>query len=510
MRQFSIKWQSNDFARELIFPESLTFEVQDYSFRGGIPETCTIVAKSGNPEQLRDMLYHLRAPVDIYDDTGTWVWGGYLFESGVQIGGVKRTVSLENYYNAVRVGYPTTGGQTAYTAWVTDATGITNYGRKELTETTASGNPTAAANYATTLLAVYSKIIPSVEVGTGENEATLTCKGWYSTLEWRNYSRAALGLSYWPNPIPNQSKMLGAASDGHHGVSMPCTTNGAYAFDSVTIILHHSGGFPQDITVALREPASPPGSGTLRQSVTTDETAVVWGENTFYFSALYSWPSAHTFNLIISVPSESPSQVYFYGIDASVAGTVLVEYFGLWSSPSPDFSVEYKLHGVLANETRISDAIASHAAFFTGTDTVASGQNTDTYVADGVTLKSIVDGILEMGTSSGTRLLATMTEGRRLRLSAEVAGDASTATLMITESGKLKDRYGGDIGGGNPCNQYCIFWDEIPSVLTGVTRNPDLSSFYVEAATYNVAEDSWTPEARGAIKPFDIFGLSKK
>ena len=312
----------------------------------------------------------------------------------------------------------------------------------------------------------------------------------------------------------NQDTVLGAASNRSHAIAQPLTTNGAYAFDSVTVTLSHSGGFGYPITASLYETdGAKPNTGTLRATKELAQADVVWGDNVFYFTALYTWADAHQFFLILSVTTDSPSQVYYYRMDTAVDGNCQVqnnEDFSIWSAANPAFSLVFKLHGILANETRIANAITSHAAFITGTDTVATGQSTDTAVADGASLKAWLDSLLEMGTSGGVRLLASVTEGRRLRLSAEPSGDASTATLMITKDGQLKNRYGGDIGAGNPCGQYCMFWDEIPGILTGVTRNPDLTCFYIESATYNIAEDSWTPMARGVIKPFDIFGLSKK
>lgn len=121
-------------------------------------------------------------------------WEGFLETIEVQFGQERRSVSLREMANRIRVGYQTVlgsqGVRPTSTTFFQDADSIALYGNKDLA--LAIGNTSDGAevdDYGNTMLAKLNnpQAAPSATVASGELgeiHITLTFAGWYTTLDW--------------------------------------------------------------------------------------------------------------------------------------------------------------------------------------------------------------------------------------------------------------------------------------------------------------------------------------
>lgn len=122
------------------------------------------------------------------------VWEGLLETIEAQIGQERRSVSLREMANRVRVGYQTVLGSQGVvpsaSTFLEDAASLALYGKKDLALAISSISAvTEATNYGTVMLAKLKDPLaaPSSTVASGdlgEIRLTLTFAGWYTTLDW--------------------------------------------------------------------------------------------------------------------------------------------------------------------------------------------------------------------------------------------------------------------------------------------------------------------------------------
>lgn len=174
----------------------LAFAVDRYSHSAfGGPKLATIQA-SGEEVDLWELMELLRSPVEIWSDLGDCAWWGYVADIQLQIGQVQAGVSIDEMYNRVAVAYsyvePGTQnvGERRTTAWAVDAVSIAEYGTRELLQTISGSTDEHAESARTMLLAQKKYPRPTISFHAGndrEMSATLTCRGWYETLDWKYY-----------------------------------------------------------------------------------------------------------------------------------------------------------------------------------------------------------------------------------------------------------------------------------------------------------------------------------
>lgn len=148
--------------------------------------------------------------------------------------------------------------------------------------------------------------------------------------------------------------------------------------------------------------------------------------------------------------------------------------------------------------TQIEDIVTSEGQFITGVDIVdASGITSSEYRdGDGTALKEIEE-LLEAGTTSGRRLLATITQAREVRVYEEPEMTDSNIEIYVQADGKPVNRWGNKLVlPACPVAIWCGLKDVIPATLD-VSRMADPTKFFVEEASFNVQNMAWTPTPRG-------------
>lgn len=191
----NVSFLGRDFTPRLA-PAGVDFTVGPYSHHAiGGPLEATLTA-TGKTIRLLDLLDWLRCGVVVKDKRLTLLWWGYIHAVDVATKTGTVGVSLDTLNNAVQVVYSkvdpgvATVGTRATTASVWNGASIGVYGSKEL-HASVDGATTAQANALRDALLTRgtwpSRRIDLDRAGAG---ATLYCKGWWATLDWRYYTNA--------------------------------------------------------------------------------------------------------------------------------------------------------------------------------------------------------------------------------------------------------------------------------------------------------------------------------
>jgi hypothetical protein len=192
MKDLGVQIFQRDFGA-IFYRPRLRYQVERLTWRAvGGPDQAT-VRVLGSTSDIWEIFEMLRCPVEVFDAEGSILWWGYVEGAQVSVGGVQIGILLERMANRVRVVYVvvnTAGvaGERADTVWVQDDDSVAEYGTKERKFSLAQGTAAEALARANTLLQQLKYPLPLREFGNyGEIQATLTCRGWWQTLDWTYY-----------------------------------------------------------------------------------------------------------------------------------------------------------------------------------------------------------------------------------------------------------------------------------------------------------------------------------
>lgn len=161
------------------------------------------VRYEADPGALFEMVNRLAWRVDVKDHMGRRAWRGMLAEVEIHLTGYTFTYTLDQLANAVKVVYSTLedDGETAVgvrpeTAWATNATSISTYGRKEAVLSLSGVTEAQAELLRDRYLALYDQ--PLLEQYLTSEQvahpyAWLRGRGYHWTCTWEVYNQAAEG-----------------------------------------------------------------------------------------------------------------------------------------------------------------------------------------------------------------------------------------------------------------------------------------------------------------------------
>ena len=156
------------------------------------------VSVRGDPNSMFNLMSQLGREVIIRNEFSLDVWWGILYSMEIRWGSRTINVSLGSLSNRVVVKYTLKNSKgTAKdkgTAWVTNDDSIARYGTKELKVPGGELSDAAAEGLRDWVLA--QRGLPRQVLQTGQSQGgsasgLLTCKGWFSTLNWRYYYNAS-------------------------------------------------------------------------------------------------------------------------------------------------------------------------------------------------------------------------------------------------------------------------------------------------------------------------------
>lgn len=156
--------------------------------------------------------------------------------------------------------------------------------------------------------------------------------------------------------------------------------------------------------------------------------------------------------------------------------------------------------------TQISDAVTAEGEFVTAADIdTASGISSSQYRDGDSTALSEIKELLQMGTSAGGRLLATVTTGRRLRVYAEPTSGSDD--YSIDSEGLLYNQYNQLV---DPHTCPVAFWARLSDVVSetaSLSLIAKPSPVFIQRTEYNVARKRLMFEAREAESTWNVGGL---
>lgn len=211
-----------------------------------------------------------------------------------------------------------------------------------------------------------------------------------------------------------------------------------------------------------------------------------------------------TYWLAVSRSSAESAESFFVldvNEDAGYALGALKLYDGsAWVARSPDADMPFVAWGSQETTAQLEEMATEAGAFFTAVEVVdASGVYSRQYrEGDNYALDEARE-LLEMGTSDGSRLLATVTRERRLLIFKAPAADVQT-DWQLRNDGAVVSAYGSGIAPGKTPAGKWLHLAEIPGQIDAVAP---LSPLFVERAQY-FADGTLSIEPEGAPSPYDI------
>jgi len=177
---------------------------------------------------------------------------------------------------------------------------------------------------------------------------------------------------------------------------------------------------------------------------------------------------------------------------------------GWWSTLS------WKYYSAIAGAavpttTQIANIISACGQFITGTQiNNVSGISVDPFRQGDNDGLFEAESLLEIGSSSGKRLISTVTREREVIIAEEPALDPYKIGIYILEDGSLKNLWGdASYASMCPVGAWAQLKDVIPGSLDfGLLADPTI--FFIEEATYDIANERYIPVPRGQNSPFGI------
>lgn len=274
----SVRFRDRDF-NETLSLAGITAAAQRLSWNAqGGPEGAALTV-SGAELALWQLGGILRYAVEVVNERGEAIWWGYVAGVEFQKGAIRFGLWLDRMHNSVAVAWSSADGETGRTVFLADAESVATYGTKQLlvsadNMTTAAAAQRRAAELNRRRLPIAS---PPASTGGGAGTGatvTLSCGGWFETLDWRYYSRGEGLLEFLGSSETPQKIGLGFTGSG---VGFRA---GARSVVSLGARLGHFQKGDQ-----LRVSGSASNDGTYTVERDTDQEAATYTAGTLSFDA---------------------------------------------------------------------------------------------------------------------------------------------------------------------------------------------------------------------------------
>lgn len=518
-------FQRRDFSGSVRPPVDWAVERYSRSALGG-PKQATLKAR-GEDLDLWSLVNLLRCPVEIPNPEGDAAWWGYVAEvTGVAKNtftpGAPRVqfgVSIDGMSNQIALAYTLSnaaGEETrATTGWDeaggNDWASQKEYGIKELLATASASSQAWAEAARDSKLAQFHLPQPTLalQYDAAESEATLICRGWWDTLDWR-YAAVPLQLALAYTDL-GYVYIGGGTPVGN--VTWEKVAQEVQLFSDVNLAA---------AAIYIKKTGAP--TDTLQVNIYSavdglPDARLAGGE--LAASALttdYAWYTVLLDETILCSPgylfielerTGDQDAVNYYGLKLDEQARYTPGYFlaytdGDWTAPQVG-DMPFLLFADEPVETtqQIASLARNYGQFF---------REVAVETRSGIVIESYRDGdstalyeallMLQMGTENQRRLLVDIDPTRRLRIYEEPAPPANPHQLW--SSGDIADALGNPLRKSTcPVGMWARWKDIIPaSVNTSLFADPSL--VFIEENEYDVANDRLNPIARGYQDPFDF------
>lgn len=507
-----------DFSDLAVQPK-VDFAVIRYSHHvlGG-PRTATITA-SGDPEALFELINHLRAPVTLLNTGGEAVWWGYLSELTINMPAVSYGVDLSTMFNRVSVAY-TDQGIRYTTAWAQDDDSVSEYGKKEILLSLADVFEEGALQYRAIQLEQSHHPIPVLKFPGGKaGTATLTCLGWFETLEWMYYAnpigkegyeetgKGGREIGEDDRPRLAQSFRLGSTSswDAKSIWIRAWKAGKDDPTDSLVVSLRtNSGGSPGSVLASGQIAAANMSTSADWIEIALNATITLQPGTTYWIHIARSGAvSAGAYymvdtNLDFGYPR---GEIKLYNTNLGAWGE---DIYGRWGD------LLFIVMGSLDTTLQIGTIIEDCGQFLAGaTIENQSGMASTPYRAgDRPALYELTE-LLGAGTANNRRLLCEITPERYLKLYEEPARPANPKnSFALNQDGELLSAALTPMDASLcPVGFWCRLHDVIPpSVDLSLVTDPNL--FFVEEAEFDAENETYNIlGTRSQVNAMDMGGV---
>lgn len=473
-----------------------------YSFAAmGGPLQATIQAE-GDEASLWGLVELLRSPVEIISDNGSCLWWGYISAVNLQMGDIRVGVNLDDMANNIAVAYTITGSDgksRQTTAWLADTDSEADYGVKEILQT-CSGS---SADHALAAQAMYlaQKRYPAPTIqwgggGSGEDSGTITCRGWWSTLNWK-YASVPTRLAFeYSNGGANYN--LGA---GVGKIAQLVTITDTNLFQ-VSVQLRKVGSPAEDVRVALcSEDGSNPGTELGYGTIAASTIATDYAWCTVTLNAAVA--ATGRLYIVVSTSQNDVSNCYQVLIGSGYDLGVFHIYQSAWSEvANSDLCFRLYADDYVETSQQARSIATAFGQFITGVDLqVSSGVTCESYRDGDATALYEAEQLLTMGTSNNRRMLAWVDRNRVLRVYEE---PTSSNPYFLLRDGSLSTPFDTPLRRENcPVACWARLRDVIPNSVD-VSKLIDPTLVFIEENEYDVETDTLTPTPRGMVNPFDL------
>lgn len=161
----------------------------------------------------------LRCPMTIESERGDLRWWGFLSQVTATVDAIEFGVTLDSMSNRVAVAYSYVApgsadvGQRKTTAWSEDSDSSSVYGKKEALISLSGATDAAAVQVRDLILSKRRYPLATWQRTPGERARSVTAaieaRGWWSTLEWRNYAVTTTASVETTTQIKNAIELYG-------------------------------------------------------------------------------------------------------------------------------------------------------------------------------------------------------------------------------------------------------------------------------------------------------------
>jgi hypothetical protein len=184
--------------------------------------------------------------------------------------------------------------------------------------------------------------------------------------------------------------------------------------------------------------------------------------------------------------------------------TATIRCRGWWSSLAWQYYANEN-PATATTTAQIAAILAAKAQFITGSDILVTGDISLSQYQDGSgTCTKIIEDLLAIGLASGTRLQATVTRDREVRLTEESLEDQ----LFLQADGMIRNLYNNPLLQHTcPVGQWCLLRDVIQPTID-VVRMTNPTRFFVQRSEFTAESWSLIMEPRGRGGPWEILNNS--
>jgi hypothetical protein len=471
---------------------TLVVEELRWSAMGG-PKLGTVSASSDDAAEIWSLIDLLRCPVEVWDDA-TPIWWGFVSAANVIAGMAKVGVSIDSMSNRIQVTYSNvtaagTVGERASTAWSEDALSIADYGTKEGRKTISQATASQAAAAVATLLAKLSYPTPTVEIQAqpaARPTAELELSGWWSSLGWEFYANSSGRAA---NEVSGDAdQFIGSLSTNQRAAQSFAIAGAGWSAQTVKARVRRVGSPADNLTLAIHadnagEPGTLLASATIAMS--SISTTSGWVDGTLN-SRVAITPGVVYWLVVARSGSYDASNYAVVSVDTAVGfpdGTLLIYNGSSWGARSPIADLCFVVGGVVETSTQLQTIISEGQFVSSVSLDVASGVYSCPYQDGDYSALDVVAELARAGTATGTRILATVTRDRAVRIYEQPAKTANSG-VFVKPDGSFTDLMDNELPTIVPAGVWGRLKDALPAGMR-VGGQADPTVFFIEDVVYN-------------------------